>query len=147
MANIIKQVPYLSLTFTLLTADRIGPVGSIQINISKEAITLTWTAPYAVDNTALNDDIWYTILICKMLNSSSVQCRNLNTTETHYIFRSDFLSPCQNYTFRVIPYNGSEQGESSQNVTGSLTCNSGTCIHVYSTCSYMTLIGVHEMHG
>ena len=83
---------------------------------------MSWTAPFSLDVTGVDPDIWYSLLIYNVTdeeNPTAIPCTDChNLTQTHYIFSPDYSSPCHKYTFTVIPYNGAGQGESSQNVTG-----------------------------
>ena len=83
---------------------------------------MSWTAPFSLDVTGVDPDIWYSVLIYNVTdeeNPTAISCTDCHSlTQTHYIFSPDYSSPRHNYTFTVIPYNGAGQGESSQNVTG-----------------------------
>ena len=83
---------------------------------------MSWTAPFSLDVTGVDPDIWYSVLIYNVTdegNPTAISCTDChNLTQTHYIFSPDYSCPCHNFTFTVIPYNGAGQGEISQNVTG-----------------------------
>ena len=86
--------------------------------MSASSINVSWSAPFSLDVTGVDPDIWYSVLIYNVTdeeNSTVVPCTDChNLTQTHYIFSPDYPSPCHKYTFTVIPYNGAGQGESSQ---------------------------------
>ena len=88
------------------------------MNTCASSINVSWSAPFSLDVTDVDPDIWYSVLIYNVTdeeNSTAVPCTDChNLTQTHYIFSPDYPSPCHKYTFTVIPYNGAGQGESSQ---------------------------------
>ena len=100
----------------------LSSVVNLETASSTSSITVSWSAPFSLDVTGVDPDIWYSVLIYNVTdeeNPTAVPCTDChNLTETHYIFSPDYPSPCHKYTFTVIPYNGAGQGESSQNVTG-----------------------------
>ena len=85
------------------------------------SVTISWTAPFSLDVTGVDPDIWYSVLIYNVTDENSptaILCTDcININETHYTFTPDYLSPCHVYLFSVIPFNGVGQGESSPNVT------------------------------
>ena len=115
---------------------------------STSSITVSWSAPFSLDVTGVDPDIWYSVLIYNVTdeeNPTAVLCTDChNLTQTHYIFSPDYPSPCHKYTFTVIPYNGAGQGERSQNVIGyiinselgvssvfyPIVCMHRKCVHV-----------------
>ena len=89
-------------------------------NNSTLYINISWTAPFSLDVTDVDPDIWYSVLIYNVTDETAVSvpypnCANIS--ETFCIFRPDYLSPCHKHIFTVIPYNGAGQGESSRNVS------------------------------
>ena len=95
---------------------------NLETDSSTSSITMSWSAPFSLDVTGVDPDIWYSVLIYNVTdeeNPTAVPCTDChNLTQTHCIFSPGYPSPCHKYTFTVIPYNGAGQGESSQNVTG-----------------------------
>ncbi|CAI8028056.1 hypothetical protein GBAR_LOCUS15990 [Geodia barretti] len=85
------------------------------------SVTILWSAPFSLDVTGVDPDIWYSVLIYNVTdenNPTAILCTDcINITETHYTFTPDYLSPCHVYNFSVIPLNGAGQGESSPNIT------------------------------
>ena len=85
------------------------------------SVAISWSAPFSLDVTGVDPDIWYSVLIYNVTDENSptaIICTDcINTNETHYIFTPDYLSPCHVYLFSVIPVNGVGKGESSPNVT------------------------------
>ena len=103
------------------------------INITR-SIIVSWSAPLNLC------DIRYTVLIYNVThkdNHTAIPCTDChNLTQTHYIFSPDYPSPCHQYTFTVIPFNGAGQGESSQNVTGHTIVDSEFIMYIpfYNFC-------------
>ena len=79
------------------------------------SVTISWSAPFSLDVTDVDPDIWYSVLIYNVTdenNPTAILCTDcINITETHYTFTPDYLSPCHVYNFSVIPLNGAGQGE------------------------------------
>ena len=96
---------------------------NLETNSNASSITISWTAPFSLDVTDVDPDIWYSVLIYNVTdedNPTVVPCTDCNNiTETYYTFTPDYLSPCHRYNFTIIPRNGVGDGESSDNVTGS----------------------------
>ena len=97
-------------------------VVNLETDSNASSITVSWTAPFSLDMTGVDHDIWYSILIYNVTdkeNPTATPCTDChNLTQTQYIFSPDYSSPRHKYTFTVIPYNGAGKEESSQNVTG-----------------------------
>ena len=71
-------------------------------------MVISWTAPFSLDMTGVDPDIWYSVLIYNVTDennptASSVLTILIAITETHYTFTPDYLSPCHAYNFSVIP--------------------------------------------
>ena len=103
---------HLYISFTGL----LSSVVNLETASSTSSITVSWSAPFSLDVTGVDPDIWYSVLIYNVTdeeNPTAVPCTDChNLIQTHYIFSPDYPSPCHKYTFTVIPYNGAGQGES-----------------------------------
>ena len=80
------------------------------------SIIISWTAPFSLDVTGVDPDIWYSVLIYNVTDETAVSmpypnCTNIS--ETFCVFTPDHLSPCHKYNVTVIPQNGAGVGESS----------------------------------
>ena len=75
-------------------------------------IIISWSAPFSLDVTGVDPDIWYSVLIYNVTdNPTAIPCTDcINITETNYTFTPDYPSPCHKYIFTVIPLNGAGQG-------------------------------------
>ena len=91
----------------------------VKISSDGTSVTIAWTAPFSLDVTNVDPDIWYSVLIYNVTDEpTTIPCTDCtNITDTNYTFTPDFPSPCHKYVFTVIPVNGAGQG-GSQNVTG-----------------------------
>ena len=99
-------------------------VGSVLVLNKNSSITISWSAPFSLDVTGVDPDIWYSlhVLVYNVTdenNPTVIICTDcINITETHYTFTPDYLlSPCHVYNFSVIPLNGVGQGESTNHST------------------------------
>ena len=104
----------------------LSAVGDLKVDAKNtSSVTISWSAPFSLDVTGVDPDIWYSVLIYNVTdenNPTAILCTDcINITETHYTFTPDYLSPCHVYNFSVISLNGAGQGESSPNITGSVT--------------------------
>ena len=100
------------------------------------SITISWTAPYSLNVTGVDPDIWYSVLIYNVTDDEPtlISCTDcINITDTHYTFTPS--RPCHQYLFTVIPFNGAGQGEISQNIT----------VDGESVMSHMCSVTVYEM--
>ena len=85
-------------------------------------MTTSWTAPFSLDVTDVDPDIWYSVLVYNVTDENNptdilyTDC--INITETHYTFTPDYLSHCHVYNISVVPLNGAGQGESSSITVG-----------------------------
>ena len=97
-------------------------MGDLRASSNVSSVTISWTAPFSLDVTGVDPDIWYSVLIYNVTdenNPTAILCTDcINITETHYTFTPDYLSPCHVYNFSVIPVNGAGQGENSPHVSG-----------------------------
>ena len=96
----------------------LASVGDLTYNNSYKSIIISWSAPFSLDVTNDDPDIWYSVLIYNVTdNPTAIPCTDcMDITETHYTFTPDYPSPCHKYIFTVIPLNGAGQGHIS-NVT------------------------------
>ena len=98
-----------------------GPPSSVTnlkaIINSGSSVNISWTAPWSLDVTGVDHDIWYSVLIQNVTDEdrpTDILCTDCtNITETHYTFTPDHLSPCHVYNFTIIPANGAGLGERS----------------------------------
>ena len=115
-------------------------MGDLRASSNVSSVTISWTAPFSLDVTGVDPDIWYSVLIYNVTdenNPTAILCTDcINITETHYTFTPDYLSPCHVYNFSVIPVNGAGQGESNTSVTGYvLNCKYGLLVGIFETLS------------
>ena len=108
--------------YDVLYSGLLSAVRNLRIATNASSVTISWIAPFSLDVTGVDPDIWYTVLIYNvtdMNNPTAIFCTDcINITETHYTFTPDYLSPCHLYNFSVIPANGAGHGEISPYVSG-----------------------------
>ena len=111
-------------------------VGGLRREIEGErnlrSINISWTAPFSLDVTGVDPDIWYSVLIYNVTDETacavSVPYPNCtNISETFCVFTPDHLSPCHKYNVTVIPQNGAGVGESSYILTGAPGIGNNVC--------------------
>ena len=94
----------------------VGPLGSVddlETNSNASSIIVSCTAPFSLDVTDVDPDIWYSILIYNVTddNLTDIPCADCNNFPgKKYIFTPDLTSPCHEYKFTVIPQNGVGNG-------------------------------------
>ena len=107
---------------TIKITGPVSAVGDLKVTESSTSIKISWTAPFSLDVTGVDPDIWYSVLLYNVTdenNPTAILCTDcINITETHYTFTPDHPSPCHAYHFTVIPFNGAGKGESSHSITG-----------------------------
>ena len=92
----------------------------MKIDGNRVSITLSWNAPFSLDVTDVDPDIWYTVIVYNMTDEENPTATILCTDYYNltYIFSPDYPSPCHKYVFTIFPQNGAGLGKSSWNVTG-----------------------------
>ena len=120
----IKTIAYLYAGLPL-------PVTNLRATSDASSINISWRAPWSLDVTGVDHDIWYSVLIQNVTDEdrpTDILCADCtNITETHYTFTPDHLSPCHVYNFTIIPANGAGLGERSDSSHRGLFFDSFTC--------------------
>ena len=98
----------------------LSAVGDLGATSNASSVIISWSAPFSLDVTGVDPDIWYSVLIYNVTdenNPTAILCTDCtNITETHYTFTPECFNK---YDVSVVPSNGAGQGERS----GSLTIN------------------------
>ena len=86
----------------------LAQVSDVSINNSCDSITISWSAPFSLDVSGLDPDIWYTLLISNVTDEdhpTAVPCTDChNLTQTHYTF--NFTIDTFNFDLTIIAKNG-----------------------------------------
>ena len=85
------------------------------------SITISWIAPFSLDVTDIDPDIWYSVYISiegDDKNITSILCTGcISIPNTQYTWTPENLNPHQKYLFSVISFNEAGQGNYSATVT------------------------------
>ena len=96
-------------------------VSDVSINNSCDSFTISWSAPFSLDVSEVDPDIWYSVLISNVTDEdhpTAVPCTDChNLTQTHHTF--NFTTDTFNFDLTIIAKNGA--GDSP----GYLVNNSG----------------------
>ena len=85
----------------------VDQVSDVSINNSCDFITISWSAPFYLDVSGVDPDIWYTLLISNVTDEdypTAVPCTDChNLTQTHYTF--NFTNDIFNFDLTIIAKN------------------------------------------
>ncbi|CAI8047493.1 hypothetical protein GBAR_LOCUS26247 [Geodia barretti] len=108
----------LSENATLKIQGPLSAVGDLSDTNNASSVTISWSAPFSLDVTGVDPDIWYSVLIYNVTdenNPTAILCTDcINITETHYTFTPECFNK---YNISVVPINGAGQGETSGSLT------------------------------
>jgi hypothetical protein len=113
---------------TLYIIGTLPSVVNLTVSASSVAFSVLWEAP----SMAVNQDIVYSVDIYNLTDEGTIliddpECTNI--TMPNCTFTPDYLSPCHELIFVIVPFNGAGQGESKNissksSVKGSdMVCN------------------------
>ncbi|CAI8033360.1 hypothetical protein GBAR_LOCUS18819, partial [Geodia barretti] len=75
---------------TLTIQGPLSAVGDLRATSNADSVTISWSAPFSLDVTGVDPDIWYSVLIYNVTdenNPTAILCTDcINITETHYTF-------------------------------------------------------------
>ena len=118
----------------LVYTGQLSAVAGLSVTSSTSSVTISWSAPFSLDVTGVDPDIWYSVFIYNVTDENNPKLFEKHTITTSYTFAPAGFSPCQKYVFSVIALNGAGRGESSQNITtGTQHCDLSTVINPSST--------------
>ena len=104
---------------TLHSSGLLDEPTNVSVSSGSSIIIISWSAPFSLDVTGVDPDIWYSVLIYNVTDetAASVPYPNcINISETFCVFRPDHLSPCHKYIFTVLPQNGVGNGTADSDV-------------------------------
>ena len=99
------------------SAGLLGAVCNLTSESLGKAIHLTWGAPFSLDITGVDPDIWYRVEIT-VDNVPLNRYDDINITEFNFTMNDTSVI----YEFRVTPVNGAGNGTISTFVTGYFNC-------------------------
>ncbi|CAI8025810.1 hypothetical protein GBAR_LOCUS14883 [Geodia barretti] len=92
---------------TLIIQGLLMAVINLRAKGDVSSVTISWTAPFSLNVTGGDRDIWYSITIYNVTEKyypTAIRCTDCTyISETHYTFTPDHLSPCDVYNFSVYP--------------------------------------------
>lgn len=113
-----------------MVVGQLGPVSNLQVaNADTGSILITWTAPFSLDITNTDPDIWYSVTITTA-GDGDKHCDNL--TDTLY-----------NFTINEIP-NGMYQFEVTS-VNSILSASTPEILNIFITTAYNENFKVHNL--
>ena len=96
-------------------------VGNPRIILINGTLYLSWIPPFTIDITFVDPDLHYIIEIMNITsagNSSTIPCDNCPVASPDYVFAVENPSPCDSFTFVVIPTNEAGNGTPSDPLQG-----------------------------
>ena len=88
-----------------MVVGQLGPVSNLHVaNADQGSILITWTAPFSLDITDTDPDIWYSVTITTTGDRNNNSLHRDNITDTFYNFTINEI-PNGMYQFEVISVN------------------------------------------
>ena len=120
--------------YSLVYTGPLSAVTDLGVISNASSVTISWSAPFSLDVTGVDPDIWYSVLLYNVTDENNPKLLEKHTTTTSYTFAPAGFSPCHKYLFSVIALNGAGRGETSRNITtGTQHCDLSTVIYPSST--------------
>ena len=112
--------------YEFILSGALAEVSNVIINNSCDSITISWSAPFSLDVSGVDPDIWYTLLISNVTDEDhpiAVPCADChNLTQTHYTF--NFTTDTFNFDITIIAKNGAGASHGYVvNNSGMIICN------------------------
>ena len=98
------------------SAGLLEAVSNLKSESLDQVIRLTWDAPFSLDITGVDPDIWYRVDVT-VGNVAFNRCDDINITEFNFTMGNTSVI----YEFQVTPMNGAGNGTISASVTGYFT--------------------------
>ena len=98
------------------SAGLLEAVGNLKNESLDRVVHLTWDAPFSLDITGVDPDIWYRIDVT-VDNVTFNRYDDINITEFNFTMGNTSVI----YEFQVTPVNGAGNGTASASVTGYFT--------------------------
>ena len=94
-------------------------VGDPRINLVDGTLCLSWTPPFTLDIAGVDPDLYYIIEITSSVDAENPLTVSCNDCSSEYKFTVNNSSPCESFTFIVVPVNGAGNGTLSDPLQGS----------------------------
>ena len=118
LCQVELECTYIATLCVLFSAGLLDAVTNLKSESLGQVIRLTWDAPFSLDITGVDPDIWYRVEIT-VGNSSFSTPDDINVTEFNFTMDShNDTSSSVIYEFQVTPVNGAGNGIASAPVTG-----------------------------
>lgn len=96
----------------ILTAGTLSHVVNVRVQKDDERVTIFWAAPFSLDVSHVEYDIWYWVHVYDKTQQRKLNCTNcVDIYDTNYIFTPEQEDQCHEYTFTIVPLNGAGEGE------------------------------------
>ena len=103
----------------IYSAGLLDAVSNLENESLGQVIHLTWDAPFSLDITGVDPDIWYRVDITVFNTSSgTVSFNTYFVNIPQFNFMNNGTNTSVIYEFRVTPINGAGNGPQSEPVTG-----------------------------
>ena len=112
-----NHIRILFITFLIIITSfctgTLSAVVNITVRVTEDNVIVFWTAPFSLNVSHLESDIWYSLFVRDNTGQKQIDCINCtNFTETNYTFTGS-LEQCHEYTLAVKPWNGAGEGVTS----------------------------------
>ena len=119
-------------THSLVYTGPLSAVAGLRAISSTNSVTISWSAPFSLDVTGVDPDIWYSVLIYNVTDENNPTIIfNFNVTTTRYSF--SFHCP-QKYLISVVAFNDVGLGTSDGSVSNcNESCSCPTMVYPTTT--------------
>ena len=93
---------------------QLSAVGDLRATNRPVSVTISWSAPFSLDVTGVDPDIWYSVLIYNVTDENNPTTLSIKVNDTSYTFAPPDINPCDEYLVSVTPMNGAPGHEESR---------------------------------
>ena len=85
---------------------------NVRVQKDDERVTIFWAAPFSLDVSRVEHDIWYWVHVYDKTLQRQLNCTNcVDIYDTSYTFTPEQEDQCHEYTFTIVPVNGAGEGQ------------------------------------